>query len=251
MRHIQRSILFFIAALFFGQFAFAGLDEAKENYAKIFEVPVSSKFENSPFNHTYLLYGGDTYTLFDQELTISGYQQNWRMREDVKKGFVGLNFDQAEGLKTVLLQNLKTDWMVNAGYGTGGKKIVVISAPNCPPCKQMEADMLKYSKDIPASIFIVPTLLGRDQASYRNAVMCSQNPNASWQRSWQSSAYPKSSTQCEKSRWAEIVIDNAFPVVNGQAHIGTPAIILPDGRVIKGWKAGGSVADLKRKLGLL
>jgi hypothetical protein len=41
-----------------------------------------------------------------RELTISGYQQNWEMREDVKKGFVGLSFDQAEASKTVLLQNL-------------------------------------------------------------------------------------------------------------------------------------------------
>lgn len=250
MNPILRSTLFFIACLLFGPLASAGLNEAKANYARIFVVPAGSKFENSPFNHTYLLNGGGTYTLFDQDLTISGYQQTWRMREDVKKDFVGLNFNQAEGLKTVLRQNLKTDWMVSAGYGTGGKRIVVISAPNCPICKQMEADMAKHGKDIAASIFIVPTLLGRGAEGYRNAVMCSQNPSAGWQRSLQSGPYPSSSSSCEKSRWAEIVIDNAFPVVNGQMRIGTPTIILPDGSIVQGWKGGSSVAEIKRKLGL-
>ncbi len=250
MHSIQRSFLLSIACLLFAPWAQAGLDEAKANYAKIFVVPPGAKFENSPFKHTYLLNGGNTYTLFDQDLMLSGYQQNWQMRPDGRSGWTSVNFNQAEGLKSVLRQNLKTDWMVKAAYGTGGKTIVVISAPNCPVCKQMEADMARHGKSIPASIFIVPTLLGRGAESYRNAILCSADPQAGWLRSLQSGPYPASSSVCEKSRWAEIVIDNAFPVVNGQFRISTPTMLLSDGSTVQGWKGGSSVAEIKRKLGL-
>lgn len=243
-----RTIALLMISMGFSNISFANLEEAASTYKNVLNVPPGSKFANSPYLNTYVRSDASSFTLFDKSMTVYGYQQSWYIREDARKPSVEMNFNQAEGIKSFLIKNVKTDWMVNAGYGTGGKNIIVISAPNCPLCKIMEADMSKAGNSIPASIYIVPTLLGKGSAGFRNAVMCSQDPDSAWKNSFKSSAYQTSNSDCEKSRWAEIVIDNTFPSVNGYIRVSTPSIILPNGTVIKGWGGKKTIDAIKQNL---
>ncbi|HBH38841.1 MAG TPA: hypothetical protein DDX06_10720 [Curvibacter sp.] len=249
---IVRTLL--ICGLGWFQSAGAGLNEAKTNFTKIYDIPPTVTFEESPFDGIYLLRNGSgAVNLIDEAVTINGYGMGWRVRDDIKAtNFKGLSAPEAKALQQVLRKNLKSNWLVKSDKAGGSKSVIVISAPNCGYCQELEKDLRKHGAALGATVYIVPTLLGQGADRFTNAVLCGPNPDAVWKQSLsQRGNFPQSNQECQKSRWAEMVFEHTFERVNANSRrISTPAIIRADGSVVFGWSPNATLAETRQRLGL-
>lgn len=253
IRFLRAVFLAAVALIFANSAVYAGLPEATAAFKRLYQTPASAQFEETPFNGIYSVRQGESsINLFDEVLTLDGYGLNWEMRENLKTtDFRKLVPGEAQAMWQVLRSNLKKDWMILSPYSQGEKSTVVISAPNCPVCKDLEQDLKRHGQAIGGSVHIVPMLLGKESDGFVNAVMCSNNPNLVWTESWgMKGRYPSSNTECQKSRWVELVQYHTFQRQGNQIQVRTPAIIRPDGTLHFGWKGGSSLSETKDRLGL-
>jgi thiol:disulfide interchange protein DsbC len=107
--------------------------------------------------------------------------------------------------------------------GTGERKLVVFSDPNCPYCKKFEHD-LQSLKDITVYTFLYP-ILGNDSSEKAKQIWCAKDNIKVW-RDWMLKGAPiPESAQCDTSALAR---NFSF----GQKHRirGTPGLVFEDGR---------------------
>jgi thiol:disulfide interchange protein DsbC len=107
--------------------------------------------------------------------------------------------------------------------GTGERKLVVFSDPNCPYCKKFEHD-LQSLKDITVYTFLYP-ILGNDSSEKAKQIWCAKDNIKVW-RDWMLKGAPiPESSQCDTSALAR---NFSF----GQKHRirGTPGLVFEDGR---------------------
>jgi thiol:disulfide interchange protein DsbC len=107
--------------------------------------------------------------------------------------------------------------------GTGERKLVVFSDPNCPYCKKFEHD-LQSLKDITVYTFLYP-ILGNDSSEKAKQIWCAKDNMKVW-RDWMLKGAPiPESAQCDTSALAR---NFSF----GQKHRirGTPGLVFEDGR---------------------
>jgi thiol:disulfide interchange protein DsbC len=105
--------------------------------------------------------------------------------------------------------------------GSGARKLVVFSDPNCPYCKRIERDLLAV-KDVTIYTFLYP-ILGPDSNVKARDIWCSKDPGKTW-RSWMIDGVAPTKAECDVA-----VIDRNLKL--GQKHRvqGTPAVVFEDG----------------------
>jgi thiol:disulfide interchange protein DsbC len=112
--------------------------------------------------------------------------------------------------------------------GSGARKLVVFSDPNCPYCKRFEKDLLKV-KDITVYTFLYP-ILGGDSPDKARDIWCAKDQAKVW-RDWmiEGKTPPRSMGQCDLG-----ALERNTALGRKHKVTGTPAMVFEDGTRVPG-----------------
>jgi thiol:disulfide interchange protein DsbC len=119
------------------------------------------------------------------------------------------------------------------------KKIIVFTDPECPFCSKIHQEMKKVvaeRKDIAFYIKMFPLPIHKDAAEKARAIVCEKSLKL-LDDAYEKKALPK--PRCKTS-----VIDDNIKLAKKLGISGTPALILPDGRVISGYRDAKTLETL-------
>jgi thiol:disulfide interchange protein DsbC len=107
--------------------------------------------------------------------------------------------------------------------GTGARKLVVFSDPNCGYCKKVERDLLAL-KDVTIYTFLMP-ILGPDSTAKSKDIWCAKDRGKVW-RDWMinATAIPKAMGECDAA-----ALDRNLALGKKHNVRGTPAVVFSDG----------------------
>lgn len=107
--------------------------------------------------------------------------------------------------------------------GSGARKVVVFSDPNCGYCKRLERDLLVL-KDVSIYTFLYP-ILGPDSSARSKDIWCAKDPAKVW-RAWMVDGQvpAKVSTSCDIA-----AIERNTEMGKKYKVQGTPAMVFEDG----------------------
>ena len=119
--------------------------------------------------------------------------------------------------------------------GTGARKLVVFSDPNCGYCKRLERDLLSL-KDVSIYTFLYP-ILGPDSSSKSKDIWCAKEPAKVW-RAWMVDGQvpAKVSTTCDIA-----AIERNTDMGKKFKVQGTPAMVFEDGTRAPGAIPGAQI----------
>ena len=119
--------------------------------------------------------------------------------------------------------------------GTGARKLVVFSDPNCGYCKRLERDLLAL-KDVSIYTFLYP-ILGPDSNSKAKDIWCAKEPAKVW-RAWMVDGQvpAKVTTTCDIA-----AIERNTDMGKKYKVQGTPAMVFEDGSRAPGAIPGAQI----------
>jgi len=133
-----------------------------------------------------VLFPGDQYAdvFVDQAGTVLGGNVTGYLHLTGPNRGKPLTKVESEALFIQLLRALPRNKLITEKYGTGARQIILLSAYDCPSCRQFEATIEQHAQKLNATIYLVPTSLDfeDDAMAPRNvtSLLCSKNPAKLW-----------------------------------------------------------------------
>uniref|UniRef100_UPI003EBFF14E DsbC family protein n=1 Tax=Acinetobacter towneri TaxID=202956 RepID=UPI003EBFF14E len=156
--------------------------------------------------------------------------------------------DQHNLTKDLLIQQNSVDWKklplqdaIKSVRGTGKRQIAIFSDPNCPYCKQLEAELKKLD-NITIYTFILP--LKAQSVAPSKQVYCEKNPALAWENLITKAQLPTSQSSCANPVERNIVLAHRLGVN------GTPAIIFSNGFKVMGAYPAAQIEQIFKEFGL-
>ncbi|WP_434058410.1 DsbC family protein [Acinetobacter towneri] len=156
--------------------------------------------------------------------------------------------DQHNLTKDLLIQQNSVDWKklplqdaIKSVRGTGKRQIAIFSDPNCPYCKQLEAELKKLD-NITIYTFILP--LKAQSVAPSKQVYCEKNPALAWDNLITKAQLPTSQSSCANPVERNIVLAHRLGVN------GTPAIIFSNGFKVMGAYPAAQIEQIFKEFGL-
>jgi thiol:disulfide interchange protein DsbC len=121
-------------------------------------------------------------------------------------------------------------------------KIIVFTDPDCPFCAQLHQEMKKVvidRRDISFYIKMFPLPMHKEAYDKAKTIVCEKSLEL-LDDAFAKKPLPK--PKCKTS-----VVDNNIKLANKYSITGTPAMVLPDGRVISGFKDARAIKELVDK----
>lgn len=116
--------------------------------------------------------------------------------------------------------------LISVKYGSGEKKIFVVSAPECPACKHLEGMLFRNADRINATVYYIPIHLdGRRDSELTNFWCAQGDKGQAWLDYWRKGISPVS--QKEKCLYSPID-GYVFNIFVGGKHA-TPKLVFEDG----------------------
>lgn len=147
------------------------------------------------------------------------------------KSGVDLDKNQSQALFDEMLRNLPFDRLPVFKYGSGGKRVVLISAYDCPSCRQLEKELSKKAASLDATVYVIPTsLMYADDPSVRvkvKQILCSPDKSAAWSAAVLSGR-PQDTDNCDTNPDDYAYLSRLFPV---QFPVTVPTAITQDGAI--------------------
>lgn len=113
---------------------------------------------------------------------------------DAKTGR-NLTEERQRKLDAVKWESLPFQWAITSVRGTGRRKIAILSDPNCPYCKRLEADLARLD-DI--TVHILPwAVIKPESVRQAKAVWCSKDRLKAWNDLMQKRIEPQAPTDCD------------------------------------------------------
>ena len=182
----------------------------------IFEVYTDNRLLYTDANGDYLMMG----TLLDTRARVNLSQQ--RLLE----------------LKAVKFDSLPFEHAIKLVKGKGERRIALFSDPDCPHCKALEKELANLD-NLTVYLFLMPLADLHPQAvGIAEAVWCAEDRARAWQAYMLEGVKPETGKTCT-TPLADIAKLAAEMNING-----TPAIILPNGRIVPGSLSSGQLATL-------
>jgi thiol:disulfide interchange protein DsbC len=158
-----------------------------------------------------------------------------------------VNMTQAriDKLTAINFASLPLKDAVVSKQGTGARKLVVFSDPNCGYCKKIERDLVQL-KDVTIYTFLYP-ILNEDSAEKSQNIWCAKDQLKTW-RSWMLDTVEplKAMGQCDLS-----VLQRNVAMGHKYRINGTPALVFENGRRVPGAMSLGAIeqqlAQLSKK----
>ncbi|HHW53277.1 MAG TPA: DsbC family protein [Acinetobacter towneri] len=156
--------------------------------------------------------------------------------------------DQHNLTKDLLIQQNSVDWKklplqdaIKSVRGTGKRQIAIFSDPNCPYCKQLEAELKKLD-NITIYTFILP--LKAQSVAPSKQVYCEKNPALAWENLITKAQLPTSQSSCANPVERNIFLAHRLGVN------GTPAIIFSNGFKVMGAYPAAQIEQIFKEFGL-
>ena len=156
--------------------------------------------------------------------------------------------DQHNLTKDLLIQQNSVDWKklplqdaIKSVRGTGKRQIAIFSDPNCPYCKQLEAELKKLD-NITIYTFILP--LKAQSVAPSKQVYCEKTPALAWENLITKAQLPTSQSSCANPVERNIVLAHRLGVN------GTPAIIFSNGFKVMGAYPAAQIEQIFKEFGL-
>jgi len=183
---------------------------------------------------------GELVGLITESGDILGDGSGWRWI--TKNGMQALSSQDAAQLRSEVLQNIQWNNLIKVQYGNGGgRRILLLSAVNCPFCARMEDSLARHAGSIETTFYVLPMSLApyvtsaEDRASWSKAanIWCASDNAAAWRRFWATKQVAESEG-CKRDEVATFKTSRNFSTVMSSigVHVrGTPALIREDGLV--------------------
>ena len=185
----------------------------------IFEVYTDNRLLYTDASGDYLMMG----TLIDTRARVNLSQQ--RLLE----------------LKAVKFDSLPFEHAIKLVKGKGERQIAVFSDPDCPSCRELEKELAKLD-NLTVHLFLMPLAELHPQAvGIAEAVWCAEDRASAWHGYMLENVKPVAEKACA-TPFTSIAKLAADMNING-----TPAIILPNGRILLGAVSSGQLETLLGK----
>lgn len=171
--------------------------------------------------------------------------------EDAQHILVGSMYrlsDQKNLTQDLVLKQNSIDWKklplqdaVKSVRGNGKRQIAIFSDPNCPYCKQLEAELSKLN-DVTIYTFIYP--IKTQSIAVSKQVFCEKDPALAWSNLIGKGLQPKSNKSCINP------IERNLNLGKSLGLTGTPAIIFSNGFKVMGSHPAQDIEKMWKELGL-
>ncbi|WP_373686064.1 DsbC family protein [Acinetobacter sp. YH01013] len=155
--------------------------------------------------------------------------------------------DQHNLTKDLLIQQNSVDWKklplqdaIKSVRGTGKRQIAIFSDPNCPYCKQLEAELKKLN-NITIYTFILP--LKAQSVAPSKQVYCEKNPALAWENLITKAQLPTSQSSCANP------VERNMALAHRLGINGTPAIIFSNGFKVMGAYPAAQIEQIFKEFG--
>ncbi|MGO9378183.1 MAG: DsbC family protein [Dissulfurispiraceae bacterium] len=121
-------------------------------------------------------------------------------------------------------------------------KVIVFSDPDCPYCAKLHAEIKKVvekRKDIAFFIKLFPLPMHKDSEWKAKSIICNKSIKL-LDDNFEGRPIPK--TECDTN-----VIDENKKLAGELGISGTPALVLPDGRIVSGFREADTLIDMITK----
>ena len=156
--------------------------------------------------------------------------------------------DQHNLTKDLLIQQNSVDWKklplqdaLKSVRGTGKRQIAIFSDPNCPYCKQLEAELKKLNH-ITVYTFVLP--LKAQSVTPSKQIFCEKNPVQAWENLIGKAQQPNSKSSCANP------IERNLSLAKSLGVQGTPAIIFSNGFKVMGAYPAAQIEQIFKEFGL-
>lgn len=142
-------------------------------------------------------------------------------------------------LKKIDLKKIPLDNAIVLGSPTAAKKVIIFDDPDCPYCSKLHEEVKKIlakRKDIAFYVKMYPLAIHPEAYEKSKSIVCSKNPKL-LDDVFAGKPLPKA--ECETKE-----LDNNIKLAEELGIRGTPAIILPDGRLFPGYAPADTITGL-------
>ena len=232
---IKKTLAFALVS-FISSLTLANVDTVKTNLSK--QHP-NLKIENIQATDMKGIYSGS----MDGQVVYVG--------EDAQHILVGSMYrlsDQKNLTKDLVLEQNSIDWKklplqeaVKSVRGNGKRQIAIFSDPNCPYCKQLEAEINKLN-DVTIYTFIYP--IKTQSIAVSKQVFCEKDPTLAWSNLISKGIQPSSNKSCTNP------IERNLSLGKSLGLNGTPAIVFSNGFKVMGVRSAPEIQQIWKELGL-
>ena len=232
---IKKTLAFALVS-FISSLTLANVDTVKTNLSK--QHP-NLKIENIQATDMKGIYSGS----MDGHVVYVG--------EDAQHILVGSMYrlsDQKNLTKDLVLEQNSIDWKklplqeaVKSVRGNGKRQIAIFSDPNCPYCKQLEAEINKLN-DVTIYTFIYP--IKTQSIAVSKQVFCEKDPTLAWSNLISKGIQPSSNKSCANP------IERNLSLGKSLGLNGTPAIVFSNGFKVMGVRSAPEIQQIWKELGL-
>lgn len=171
--------------------------------------------------------------------------------EDAQHILVGSMYrlsDQKNLTQDLVLKQNSIEWKklplqdaVKSVRGNGKRQIAIFSDPNCPYCKQLEAELSKLN-DVTIYTFIYP--IKTQSIAVSKQVFCEKDPALAWSNLISKGLQPTSNKTCANP------VERNLSLGKSLGLTGTPAIIFSNGFKVMGSHPAQDIEKMWKELGL-
>jgi len=232
---IKKTLAFALVS-FISSLTLANVDTVKTNLSK--QHP-NLKIENIQATDMKGIYSGS----MDGQVVYVG--------EDAQHILVGSMYrlsDQKNLTQDLVLKQNSIDWKklplqdaVKNVRGNGKRQIAIFSDPNCPYCKQLEAELSKLN-DVTVYTFIYP--IKTQSIAVSKQIFCEKDPALAWSNLIIKGIQPSSKKTCANP------VERNLSLGKSLGLTGTPAIIFSNGFKVMGSHPAQEIEQMWKELGL-
>ncbi len=153
-----------------------------------------------------------------------------------------LTQERFEDINRVDVSQIPLADAIVAGSRTAKHKVIVFTDPDCSFCKKLHAEIKKVvseRKDIAFYMKMFPLKIHPEAYEKSKAIVCEKSLDL-LENAFEKKALPKA--KCETT-----AIDENIKLAEKLGISGTPAIIMPDGRLISGYRDAKTLKELVDK----
>ena len=156
--------------------------------------------------------------------------------------------DQHSLTKELSLKHNRIEWKdlplkdaIKTVHGNGKRQLAIFSDPNCPYCKQLEAELKKLN-DVTIYTFVLP--LKAQSVAPSKQVFCEPNPATAWDNLIMRGVAPTNKKACANP------IERNLALAKKLGLNGTPAVIFSNGSKVMGALPATEIEKIWKSLGL-
>jgi len=137
--------------------------------------------------------------------------------------------NESQDLLMSMLANIRPDAMIALG-GAGATAPIIITAPNCPACVELDR-MMRPMRDLKARV--MPTLFRRDAALVYSRIMCQPAPQAAFSATINARGrtYPANVQNCDLRMDHTVLVELLWIATESNRRF-VPALFSADGRIM-------------------